>query len=180
MVKRKNKKNKKYVLYISAILVALVLLLALLEKFHVTNFFKANLPATSSNSGPTTDEKASEAKVNAEVKQQSIADDNGQTAPTTNNTSAQTIDLSAKEESTTSVTILSKLYNYSDGTCDLSITNDNMSFTDSADVIYQPEFSSCAGFSVPIEKLGTGSWSIIIKVTSNSKSTTKTITFKVT
>jgi hypothetical protein len=88
----------------------------------------------------------------------------------------QTISVTAKRESKDSVTVISKLYNVSDGKCTLTINNGPNTYTDTADIIYQPEYSTCAGFSIPISKLGIGLWSVNVSYMSaghtNSNSTT--------
>lgn len=61
-----------------------------------------------------------------------------------------------------SVVITTELTDFSAGTCTLTIKNGQKSFTDSVDIIYQPEFSICAGFSVPVVELGSGTWNITL------------------
>ena len=72
MAKRKNKKNKKLLLYTTAALVALMVVMAVLEKFHITNFVKSKSTFINTGSGPTAEEQATEATVNAEDKQKQI------------------------------------------------------------------------------------------------------------
>ena len=72
------------------------------------------------------------------------------------------------------VTVSSKLHDYSDGTCTLKVNQGTNNYSDSAPVIFQSEFSTCAGFSVPISELGKGTWSVSLSVESAGKTTTKT------
>jgi hypothetical protein len=60
------------------------------------------------------------------------------------------------------VIVSSKLYGFSDGECSMSVTNGSKSFNESAQIIYQPEYSTCAGFSIPKSELGSGTWTIIV------------------
>jgi hypothetical protein len=67
-------------------------------------------------------------------------------------------------QSGSSVTVLTKIQGVSGGSCTLFITNGNKTNEQTAQVIYQPEFSSCAGFTVPVSSLGAGMWNITVKV----------------
>lgn len=77
------------------------------------------------------------------------------------------------------VVLHTKLVGYSDGTCSLAVINGTLSYNASALVIYQPEFSTCAGFTIPISKLGSGLWSFTVTVTSGGASTQKVATLEV-
>ncbi len=128
--------------------------------------------------GPTAEQKQQDAQVNADAKKQVIdkaADSNAPstTPPTTS------IELTAKQESNNTVTVFTKLPGYSDGSCQLTTTNGASTNSQTANVIYQPEYSSCAGFSVPISALGKGTWTIKLSVTSNGTTESKTISFEV-
>lgn len=77
------------------------------------------------------------------------------------------------------VVITTKLVGYSDGTCNVTITNGDKSTTQTAKVIYAPDFSTCAGFSVPVSSLGDGTWKITLSVSSGGNDTSKTVTYEV-
>jgi hypothetical protein len=174
-------KNKK-ILFPLLALAVLALGLVVLEKTRVTNFIKLHPTPASTTEGPTPEQKQQEAAVNADKKQKLIDNENSQTSTSTDNGSTstnQTIDLSAKQESNNTVTVFTKLYNYSSGSCNLTVTNGGASNNQTAVVMYQPEYATCAGFSVPIGALGPGTWNINLKVDSNGASTTKSISFKV-
>ena len=169
-------KNKKILIIISAV-IGLVILLAILEKTHVINMFHKTPTPTQ---GPTAEQKQQEADANADAKKQLLeekAKTDGSTVPSTN--SNKSIDLSAKQETNNTVTVFTKLPGYSDGSCELTTTNGVKTYNQSAKVIYQAEFSSCAGFSIPISVLGKGSWSISLAVTSNGATESKSLTFEV-
>lgn len=77
------------------------------------------------------------------------------------------ITITTRGESNGTLTILIKLVGYSDGECSLGITNGNNQYNETAAVIFQPEYSTCAGFSVDKAKLGgSGTWKIRLTVTS--------------
>lgn len=62
------------------------------------------------------------------------------------------------------ITVTTEISSIGDGTCSLIITNGSKEYSDSASVIYQRSYSTCAGFSVPKDELGSGEWSVSIEV----------------
>ena len=91
---------------------------------------------------------------------------------------SQQIELRA-ETAGQAVTVYTKLAHASSGTCSLRIRNGEREQQQTAAIIYQPEFSSCAGFSIPVAPLGQGQWQIELTVTTDGTTLTKTITHKV-
>jgi len=67
----------------------------------------------------------------------------------------------------------------SSGTCTLTLTraSDSKSITQTANVVANPSSTTCAGFDVPTDQLGSGSWAINLRVNNDGK--TGTITGKV-
>lgn len=130
-------------------------------------------------------QKASEQQHNATSKQQfndsavqqAAGQPTGQHQPRPAPTSQQ-IELRA-ETAGQAVTVYTKLAHASSGTCSLRIRNGEREQQQTAAIIYQPEFSSCAGFSVPVAPLGQGQWQIELTVTTDGATLTKTITHKV-
>lgn len=130
-------------------------------------------------------QKASEQQHNATSKQQfndstvqqAAGQPAGQQQPRPAPTSQQ-IELRA-ETAGQAVTIYTKLAHASSGTCSLRIRNGEREQQQTAAIIYQPEFSSCAGFSIPVVPLGQGQWQIELTVTTDGATLTKTITHKV-
>ncbi len=152
-------------------------ILVILEKAHVTDFIKA--PASSTDTdGPTKEQQEQLAKADAQAKQTYLDNvaksdsSNGDTSSTSadSQTSSGTLAVTASQSSDT-VTVLTQMQGVTAGTCKLTITKGGSSTTKSAQVIYQPEFSSCAGFSVPVNPLGAGSWNISVAVTPDSGAT---------
>lgn len=93
-------------------------------------------------------------------------------------TSADSIVLGVSQNNP-NVVVTTKLYGYSDGACILSASNGDKSTTQSAPVMFQPEYSTCAGFSVPIEQLGNGTWTVKLSVTSGGKTLSKEMSYEV-
>lgn len=147
---------------------------ATLEITKVTDFIKQN---PSEQSGPSATEKAEQDRAVQQDKKDFIEspDPIAQTSTADNNT---TIELSAKQESNGSVTVLTKLRNISEGTCTLTVSNKSMTDVQTARIIYQPDFSSCAGFSVRKDKIGAGEWVIKLAVASDT-TIEKTMSLKV-
>jgi len=176
------KQNRKKLFWVILAILAVAGLLFVLEKTGATNFVGPD--DTSSTVSGTTPEEKEEVDVSyAEVKKQVSDNDKGtidsSATPSTASTS-KTIGLSAKQETNNTVTVFTSLKGYSDGSCVLTITNAGKTVSQSADVIYQAEESICAGFSVPIDQLGAGTWTLKLSVTSNGTTENKTIEYKVT
>lgn len=133
---------------------------------------------------PTTTQQKQQSQANAERKKQAIENTS---SPTTTNAQSTTtgqpsndqITLSARQEQNSSVTVFTKITGIGTGTCKLTVTNNSKTTTQSADIIYQPEYSSCAGFSVPIGSVGVGMWNINLAVTANGNTIEKSITQEV-
>ena len=107
---------------------------------------------------------------------------NPPTAPVTTQTSnppkqSENIELSAQAGPNDSITVISKLTGISSGSCNLKATSASGSYEASAGVIFQPEYSTCAGFSIPIKTLGTGALTLTLRVSSGGSTSEKTITY---
>jgi hypothetical protein len=174
MTKQINSK-KILILFSSLIVVALVMLT--LEKLNITNFIHKKPATPSQTSGPTTEQKAAENNANADAKKDFIEGDSSGSENGTTTPQSSSLDMSAKQETNNTVTIFTKLYGVSSGTCTLTVTNNGPSQNYSADVIYAAEYSTCAGFSIPIKS--PGNWNIQLSVTSSGQTYTKSITYQV-
>lgn len=73
--------------------------------------------------------------------------------------------------------ITTKLYGYSNGSCQLSISNGTRNIVRQAEVMYQSQYSTCAGFSVPISELGDGTWKIKLDVISGGVTLSKELSY---
>ena len=92
--------------------------------------------------------------------------------------SSSSIELSA-DRNGDSATIIVKLkeQGYSQGKCSLTVAANGKKVTQNADIIYQPEYSTCAGFSIPVSSLGGGQWAISLSITPlNGNPMVKTLT----
>ena len=159
--------QKKYYRFIVFLLLGFVLLGVILyasEKLSITDFIK--MPQAEKQSSASEQKKAEEKAAN-EAKQAFL---DSAVEPTTNQPTTQTqaeetvnLTLSAAQEGDT-VTILTKVFGLSSGECMLKIQNGNLNTSQKAQLIYQPEFSSCAGFSLKNSVLGFGKWQITVEV----------------
>ena len=144
--------SKKRTLLITACAVAvLVIVFAVLEARGITNFISSPTPT----SGPSEQQKEDAAKADSDAKKDFIETKDPTPTPTT--TTDSSISLTANQEGQ-SVVVLTQLKGYPSGSCELLVQNGSASFSQTADIIYQPEFSSCAGFTIPVSKLGVGQW----------------------
>ena len=57
----------------------------------------------------------------------------------------------------------------SSGECTLTLTKDSNVITKKANIVQNPSSSTCAGFDIPVNELGSGLWNINIAVTGNNK-----------
>lgn len=172
MKKLSNIKARRKTL-ITAVLVVLFGL-TLLELTNVTDFASLFRSDITSETGPSESQKEEQSKFDANNKQKFI--ENGtaaETVPSPNKTSEKSIKLSAQQEQNNTTTVLTQLTGYPDGECKLEVSNGSKSYNKTVEVIYQTEYSTCAGFSVPVEVLGAGTWIIKLTATSNRISETE-------
>ncbi len=180
---------------IAAIVLLVLAVFFALEKFNITNLTNVSTGSksdttTGGNTGPTKEEQAAQAQSDATQKQDYLdtttKTDTSTPSDTTNDTSQSSTDsttptlaLSASQDGG-SVTVLTRIQNIPEGLCKLSVKNGSKSTSQTAQIIYQTQFSSCAGFSVPVSSVGTGTWAISLTATSKSGSEiTKYITLEV-
>lgn len=167
----------------------MVVVVFVFTRANQTSSTQPNSSTASASSGQTAAEKAQQAKVDAQNKQNYLdnaSKTNTSSSPTADSTTTTQPQTSSSlttltaSEGNGSVTILTQMQNVNSGTCTLKVTNGTKSNTQTAEVIYQPQFSSCAGFTVPVGSLGTGNWSIQLTVQTDSGSTlSKTISTEV-
>ena len=137
--------------------------------------------STSSERGDKKDTQSQEEQYNADQKQKfnDTETTNEKDSPLPKQVpTADNISLSAQSDGPI-VTIVAKLTSVSSGTCSLIITNRDKTHTDTATVIYQPEYSSCAGFTVKKELLGSGTWLVKLSVKTQASTIEKTIIYEV-
>ena len=167
---KSNKKQKK-ILIIAAVIVGILVLASI--TIVVIGTRRGTKPSTNT----TVDESSS---LNSTNKKSYVEDKSN--ATTTNTAQGQTTDdisISTRQEADGTIIITTKLLNYSDGTCNLTMKNGSSAYVKDVDIIYQPDFSTCAGFSIPKNELSSGTWQISLAVTSKGQVNTKTTTVEV-
>lgn len=170
---KKNRPLSKNPLTWLVLLLVLVLTFVILEKTHVIDVMKA--PATPA----LTPEQEAQQKKTDRAKKQEFIKETPEATPVAPPQDSSAITITAEQDGST-VSILTKLKDFSGGSCELSISNGAKTHTTSAEVIYQPEFSSCAGFAIPVSQLGSGQWTIVLNATPTGGSKlTKTISVEV-
>ena len=150
----------------------------------------APLPTLSDE--PTPAQKQTQHKTDTATKESFLDNNNDHNADNTKDTSQQRttqaqpapvpasakhIELSAEQSSET-VVVTTKLreQGFSSGQCVLTITSSGQRSEQHAAIIYQPEYSTCAGFSVPARSLPKGTWHISLAATPlGGKALTKTL-----
>lgn len=166
-------KNKK-ILVVSLIL--LLSTIGFLFLWRNTNK-EESVQLPTDTAAQTNEQKGKEDAINADKKKQTIEQDSS--SPSGGLTSNSSLSLSAKTETNGTVTVFTRLPAVPNGTCNLSVLNGTKTYSQEAEVIYQPEYSSCAGFSVPVSNLGQGNWNIKLSVTSNGNTVINSINYEV-
>jgi hypothetical protein len=84
------------------------------------------------------------------------------------------------KQTTSAINISTKLNGFSGlGNCELKLTRGSSVVTSSAEVIYQSEYSTCAGFSVEKSKLSAGTWSVNLAVKTDTQTFSQTGEFTI-
>lgn len=165
--KDKQKRYRRVLLVAFALLLISALSLFVLEKTHITDFFKTKKQADTNQ--PTASELKQQKVVNNNDKQKFIE---GAASPTPSDTNTQPIsskvEVTAAMGQNNTVTVYSKIYDATATKCTLEVSNGDKKFTKEVTVIFQPDYSICAGFSVPVSELGNGNWEIKLSVITSS------------
>lgn len=175
MQNQRTKNNRKKNILIVSIL-ALVIISA------VTAYAVTRYPNTFFGTNDTQEE----IETNNDSKKDFIENTNPDGSPiddSPDDTAVNPIEVSAQKENDGSVTVFTKTGSIARGTCELTITNESASLSKQAPVLYQDQYSSCAGFSITgaeTSQLGVGDWSIVLEVVdgSNTQQAKTTFNFK--
>jgi hypothetical protein len=151
------KHSKKKSLYILAALVLLGLAGFLAYSYLLNNENKSDTGGIHVTPAPailsSDDATAKQHYIENQAKQSTSSSNHG-----TNKESVK-VEVAAKQDAKT-VTVTTQIYSIGDGNCTLTVSNGAKSYSQTAQVLYQATYSTCAGFSVPVEKLGAGMWDI--------------------
>jgi hypothetical protein len=162
-------RTRKAVIAVLFVIVLAGITLFISEKTHRTDVLRIpGRKSSAATTGPTNEEQATRAKTDAESKQQYLdkATAQNQIQTTQPDVVSTTLNLTATQ-SDNRVTVLTKIHGVSAGSCTLAVANSSKTTEQTVQIIYQPEFSSCAGFSLPVSAVGTGTWNITVKITSD-------------
>jgi hypothetical protein len=179
--KQKQKIYKRPIFLALSCLLLVGAVLLVLELTNVTHIFHQSVADKQKQAAAKVDLQKKQATINSQTNSSTGGDKSAPNSSTnyTAPTNPDNIVLSAQQSSSDAATITTKLYSYSDGQCELTVTNSGAQYKKSAPVIYQSEFSTCAGFNVPVSSLGPGTWNISLSVTSGGISQVKTTTLEV-
>lgn len=172
----RNKNSIKLTLVALCILLLVSGVFFALERTGTTDFVKNPFVKsdTETPSGPTKEQKEQEMKSSTQSKGEYLDSSyNNSTAEKTNTgtPSNHSLEITASQQGQT-IVVLTKIYGINSGTCVLTVSNSGRTFSQKADVVYQPEYSSCAGFGVPVSSVGTGNWSISLQLNDPGHNTT--------
>lgn len=174
--KSSKSKNKKIIILV------VVLLVATIGIGFAVFYLNKNTPTTSDthkNNNESTSKNSEATTPQAQLKEDFIdkLNSNQENKRENSNTSEELpiISFSAKNI-TDSVVINTNLASISDGTCNLTVSDGSKTITKSAQVIFTPAFSTCAGFEVGKQELSNQPWKISLSVNSNNKTVSHEIT----
>lgn len=163
---------------------AIVLILSYSAAAYINNWWPVSLFSSSeitSEDTSTQELTEEEIKANAEKEaqdKQDFLDNQGNTPenlipqPTAND-----IELNISG-TTSSLTIQTKLKGITSGTCLIKLVNAGISISREAEVMFTPEYSTCAGFSIPKSDLSSGLWLITLEVITSDGKLVKTTSYK--
>lgn len=161
-------------------LIAIGFVITLLEKTNVTHLFHSE-----SSTAVKHDQKFQADKKAATIDSDGNAvslDSKGNPVKNTGNytppSNSENISISANRQDDALV-IGTKLAGYSDGTCDLELTSGALTIKRQVTVVYAPNYSTCAGFSIPTSELPRGDWKIMITVLSGGVTTSNFINHRI-
>lgn len=160
---------KKAIAYILIIIALLSISLVILEKLRVTDFIKDPFIKHTSRIPELTAEQKiqnNEAKKDFIENQKDVSQDTSQ--------NDKNIEISVVQESD-KVVVSTRLHGISNGICRLNIVSSGKQLSKEAQVLYQPQFSTCAGFTVPVSDIGKGVWEIEVVAEGVRNSTSKEI-----
>lgn len=164
----KNTITNKRILIALPVVIALLLVTFLsysYAKSQSSDTTKESVDSFHSQDNGTQDiENDTDAKTKQDFLDQQKDSSENTTPPPADDVSTKkiTIDTQVGQEGT--IVVFTKLTNMSYGTCTLTVTKENNQKSYTADVIYQPDYSSCAGFSIKKSDLGSGTWVIRLEV----------------
>ncbi len=177
-VRSNSLRSHKKLLVLAGCILVLLLGLVILEATGVINLFGSSKNLTTAQKDAAKTDAAKKKQLTQNYPTASPDKTGSSSSTYTPPSGSDNVKVSA-ERAGSSVTVLTKLYGYSDGTCTLAITNASRTFTQTAAVIYQSQFSTCAGFSVPVSQLGTGAWNIKLTVDSQGNTASNTTTLDI-
>lgn len=176
--------QKKHIKKLIVILTTIVLISVAYGAYAYSSnawpFTKKSSPVTQNNS-PTNQEKEQQEKQDAQDKQTFLDNENKQTPSTPqesgkNESKLPPISMEAKKANNQLV-ITTNLSSISSGTCTLTLTKGDQAITKVAEVIYAPEYSTCAGFSIATTELGRGTWDISLSVKTTKGTAVKAMNY---
>ncbi len=168
--KTKRSAKKMSMLVVASILVALAGIAA--AYFFYKHSSSTSQQPTSATSD-VTDTTNSSSDDSATSNQTKDRDEHLSDSESTSDLSADNISLTISKSSS-EVTITGNITAFSgSGTCKLRLTKGSSAVAKSATIIYQPEYSTCAGFSINRSELSPGTWNVTLVVESSDKTYTK-------
>lgn len=77
------------------------------------------------------------------------------------------------------VIVQTKLIGVDRGTCTLTVTSSSQKIKKEASIIYNPSYSTCAGFTIQKSELPAGTWTLTVDIDAPTSTVTKSLTLEV-
>ncbi len=175
-MKLKNKDSRK-----KSIILLIVLALLLIISICAVSYYHFNQGSSEQKIQNEANNKDKQDFIentdqNGNIPKQDNPENTQQTTPQESKAS-----VSAQSNSDGSVVIYTKLGSLASGSCTLNVSANGNKITKEAEVIYQEQFSSCAGFTITnTEKasLGSGTWNIELSVINGNEKINASTTFE--
>ena len=175
-ISKSHTSNKKRIVLLVVALLAIAGI-AFAAWYSITS---SNDDSRQSERGPTAEEQKQSDESDAAQKQEFLDNETKQGSEDTEQKpelpSSKDITLTARTDGN-NVIITTKLATVPSGTCTLTITGGATPVTQQASVIYNTEYSTCAGFSVNKNAVNAPSWNIALSVDTGSGKIEKSMKF---
>ncbi|HSW37363.1 MAG TPA: hypothetical protein VLG37_03290 [Candidatus Saccharimonadales bacterium] len=177
-MKKSNRKyngsSKRRLLWALAAILALAAIVAVLELTDTTHWFHKSANSSTNqgasngvNYGPPTDEEKQAGNQNPA---KGLDDSSPAPQPTTSNNDV-VISRASQDGPGKPLVVQTKLYGSGWKSCKLTLSQGQQKIVKTVDVLYQPEFSTCLGYSIEASEFSSsGTWYLVLEVTKSDGS----------
>ena len=114
---------------------------------------------------PVTDEANTPEGQNQTKQEPQFSDQDGAAVPAAPQSSSATVSFDAFQNDRTVIITSEINKTWNDGTCNLAISSPSKTISKSTSIQAMPNYSTCRGFNISVDELGTGLWKINLTAT---------------